>query len=315
MEQKTGKRCSTHLPLKQELHALILMVLRTHSTKQQPLTPNEIRHHLIREAALLPGCDGKSFNVTAVTIRNNLDAMFSFCLDNPKEFATLYFGYLHRLYLSSDAVTRTFEEDTGSFAENGNRTTFYYFEPLFSPSELLVLQSCVETNPYLSGTDARLLNHKIFALSPQFFQNQDCDLALSLPATESQRLNPESADLLFTLSALIYHMNREEQLVITYGKYDIHGNLTARKLDENGNPKAQIIDPVSVFWANGFCYLVAHTPKSKTPDDVIAYRVDRILSVEAHCGENGKPILLAKDVIAYKRTFSSLDYVKKHPVM
>lgn len=96
MERKTGKRCSTHLPLKQELHALILMVLRTHSTSLAPLTPNEIRHHLIREAVLLPGCDDKSFNVTAVTIRNNLDTMFSFCLDNPKEFATLYFGYLHR---------------------------------------------------------------------------------------------------------------------------------------------------------------------------------------------------------------------------
>ncbi len=315
MESKTGKRCSTHLPLKQELHALILMILRNYATRQQPLTPNEIRHHLIAEAMLLPGGDMDSFNVTAVTIRNNLDSMFSFCLDNPKEFASLYFGYLHRLHLSTDTVTRTFIEDQDCFQDNGNRTTFYYFKPLFTSSELLVLQSCVETNPYLSGNDARLLNHKISTLSPQFFKNQGTDVRLSLPATESQRLNAEAADLLFTLSALIYHMNREEQLVITYGKYDIHGNLTARKLDEAGNPKAQIIDPVSVFWANGFCYVVAHTPKSKTPDDVISYRVDRILSIEASCDKNGHPVLMAEAVQKYRRTFSSLDYIKNHPVM
>lgn len=118
------------------------------------------------------------------------------------------------------------------------------------------------------------------------------------------------------LTELVYHMELEHQIIIKYGMYNLKGKLVCKRYSKDGKPMKHILDPVSVLWANGFCYLVAHTPKSKAPDDVIVYRVDRIMSIEpSYIPGTNKIVLIDDDVADYKKNFDSLKFLKQHPVM
>lgn len=340
-----GKRASTSSELTREIHALIIYILRKYATEQKPLSPSEILKKIKEETGSLAFLNEKGdFNIALKTIRVHLDAMYLFSrkcdMYDAPFFSNLYFGKIHRYHLRpgcEESARRSFRQSSSlntvsdyirdtSYKNTDNHKTFYSFESVFSSQELLMLQSCVETNPYIDPHDSKTIIDKIKTLSEgSLYQNiwkpKETRIDIDLNTAEtSSNIDDNSGKLMQNLTQLIYHIEMNHQIVITYGMYDYDFQKNFIKLvpkhqTKNGIPKAQIIDPVTVIWANGFCYLIAHTPKSKDVDDVIAYRVDRIISIIPSRNSHNKIIKIDPDVIDYGKRFNSLKYLKEHPVM
>ena len=194
-----------------------------------------------------------------------------------------------------------------------------------------MLQSCVETNPYIDPRDSKNIIDKVRNLSERsIYQNiwrqkENQIKSEAIIASSSPNRDPNSGRLMQSLNELIYHIEMNHQISIVYGMYcydftqktgSEHIKLVPRRVTENGKGKPQILDPVAVLWANGFCYLAAHTPKSQYAEDVIVYRVDRIISISPVYDPNTRKITtVPPDVVDYKMRFDSLEYLKEHPVM
>lgn len=345
----TGKRASTSPNINHEIHAFIIYILRQHASDLHPISPSEILQAIIEESRGF-GFLGKEekFNMTVKTLRGHLDAMYDFCYnDKTQIFEHIYLGKLHRYHLRSDyeerarkypeaemrpdylsyeipseqIVSRYIEDNEDDERENDdyegrNRKTFYSFTPMFSSQELLLLQSCVETNPYITSEDSRNIISKIKNLSLNSIYENIWEQKANRSPEEIVTSPNRSGRLMQNLTELIYHIELNHQIVIIYGMYDLDGQLVCKRFTEDGKPQKQIIDPVAVLWANGFCYLAAHTSKSKAPDDVIVYRVDRIMSISPSYIPRTKSIVTVDpDVVEYKKHFDSLEYLKQHPVM
>lgn len=339
----TGKRPSNFSDLNREIHALIIDILRTYASEQHPLSPAEILQYINKKADKLPFLGEKgSFNMTLKTVRVHLDSMYKFCrlceTNRSSLFVRIYFGRIHRYHLPDEDKESTLDPSRqnsfGYIRDNGeknlgNRKTFYSFESVFHAQDLLLLQSCVETNPYISPRDSRNILRKIRILSERSYKSiwEQKESRIKNDYRESLTLknpDPNSGKLMQNLTDLICHIEMNHQIIITYGMYDYDFNspsgtnhivLVPKRHTDSNQPRSQIIDPVAVLWANGFCYLVAHTPKSKSAEDVIVYRVDRIISIEPSRDSQNKIITIGSDVQQYKEKFDSLEYLKKHPVM
>ena len=349
-DKKIGKQKSTFKELNKVLADYIIYILKKHSSYEHPLSPKDILKYIRKDIdTLFNGAE--KYNTTAVTIRNNLNSLYELSnpygdeLNNPyKElFTQLYGGVLIKFYKDPASTRNNVKyiecneymdkygdyEDTENITDSesyyetnehdskSNRNTYYYFQSMFTPEEFIIMESCIETNPYLSTDDNRKLAYKLNnVISNDITLNHENKLnALN---TFRQRVSNDSARLLKNISLLIQHINANHQIEINYGKYIFnnatrHPELVSKKEHANW----QRIDPISVIQANGFYYLIAHTDKSSTADDVISYRVDRIIDIDAHKDAiTGKILTINdKDIISYRNSFSAIDYLKTHPVM
>lgn len=356
----TGRRPSKAPHINHELHAFIIYVLRKYASDLSPLAPKDVLAKLAVEASSI-GFSGEEnkLNITVKTIREHLNTMTDFCNNDATHiFEDIYLGKMHRYHIRDDyekrkriypesqtapdylsrevpeykIVSRYAEENELSELENNdydgsNAKTFYSFTPMFSAQELLLLQSCVETNPYITQADSKNIIDKIRRLSLDSIYEKMWRQKSNRSSKELAEYNQKKSSfsssqekqqgrLMENLTELVYHMELEHQIIIKYGMYNLKGKLVCKRYSKDGKPMKHILDPVSVLWANGFCYLVAHTPKSKAPDDVIVYRVDRIMSIEpSYIPGTNKIVLIDDDVADYKENFDSLKFLKQHPVM
>ncbi len=340
---KTGKRVNTFPELNKELSAYIIYILKKYSSYDNPLSSKEIYDYIQKELGELFKNETVEYNTTAVTIRTNLDNLYE--LSDPYSgsspykdlFIQLYGGILiqfykdpestrtHPRYIEANEYTDIYEDtdeseiDGNGTSSNGlsgkksNKKKYYYFKSIFTEEDFLIMESSIETNPYMSANDSRKLMDKLYnTISNDIVLNSYKNLK-----SFNQHIPDNSANLLNNISILIKHIRDNHQIEINYGKYAF--NRTTKKpelVSKKNKANWQRIDPIAIIQANGFYYLVAHTDKSKDETDVISYRVDRIIDIDVHRDLlTNKPLTIDKKIIEYRSSFSAIDYLKSHPVM
>lgn len=322
MESTRGKRESNIPDLKANLKACLVSVLRQNSISGKPLSVQKIYSCLKKEAYLITGED---FNVSMPTIRKSLEQLYEFSSLFRDLFCLTYGGYLHKYFLSPSSTkghpvflpVEQYEEFEYDLQKASNIKTFFSFESQFQPQELFTLLSCIEVNPYLSVKEVKSLRDKLKIAGTPDLVRQCCTESCLNANFHTDSI---SVKLLTNIATLITQIHNQNQIEICYGKYIANPlksgySITPTHTTKNGLPKWQRIDPISIFEANGFYYLVAHTDKSTSVDDLIHYRIDRIISIRPYKGYSVKPLTISKDILSYRNTFSALDYKKSHPVM
>ncbi len=343
---KTGKRVNTFPELNKELSAYIIYILKKYSSYDNPLSSKEIYDYIQKELGELFKNETIEYNTTAVTIRTNLDNLYE--LSDPYNnsspykdlFIQLYGGILIQFYKdpeSTRAHPRYIEaseymniyEDTieseldesisshdGFSGKKSNKKKYYYFKSIFTEEDFLIMESSIETNPYLSTNDSRKLMDKLYnTISNDIVLNSYKNLKTL--KSFNQHMPDSSANLLNNISILMQHIKTNHQIEINYGKYAFNKNTRKPELvSKKSKANWQRIDPVAIIQANGFYYLIAHTDKSKNETDVISYRVDRIIDIDVHRDLlTNKPLTVDKKIVEYRNGFSAIDYLKSHPVM
>lgn len=324
--KKCGKRGNSTPDINNNLKACLIGVLHSYSSPENPLDIKQITNRLNSLTR-----DESTINITGKTLRKHLDELYDFS-SNPEYssiFRCTYGGdivkcYLapestrtRRIYIKANQYEATHTEDT-SF---GNIKTFYYYESDFSAHELFMLLGSIQTNPYFSIENiANLQNKLINMTTPELFR-QACSSGINVPGL---LIDDHSARLLDNIAKLLEYIRSEVQIEVNHGRYTIASTpssrekypLTPTRTATNGRPKWQRLDPIAIFQANGFYYLAAHNDKSKTPDDIISYRIDRIIEIRPFLDSlSRKPVPLDNDILQVRKNFSGLEYQKSHPVM
>lgn len=344
--ERVGKRPSNLPMISKELSAYIIYILKKYSSYDHPLSKSDLLKKITSEPMKLFANETEELNICAATILNHLDSLYE--LSAPFDYNSynpgrelmlqLYGGVIMKFFKDEENSTRAkpkfiqcheamlneyeeLDESDEDYEENAdirksNKKTYYYFKSIFTEEELLIMESCIETNPYLSTNDNRKLIDKLHAILPNdIIAGYDKDLNKS--SSFNQHISDTSAKLLGNITTLTQYIRADYQIEINYGKYIFNNKFKQPELkSKKGINNWQRIDPVAIIQANGFYYLIAHTDKSKSADDVIAYRIDRIIDINAHTDPvSGKLLTIKKDIIAYKEKFSAIDYLKTHPVM
>ena len=90
--------------------------------------------------------------------------------------------------------------------------------------------------------------------------------------SESQ---PENRQLFYTIEILDEAISRKRQVELTYNSYGTDKKLHPH-LDDEGQPKRQIINPYRMAAANGRYYLICNHDQH---DNIAYYRIDRITDI------------------------------------
>ena len=140
--------------------------------------------------------------------------------------------------------TRTgINRKTGEAEENIACSDFYYEHP-FSDAELRMLIDSVlfsRSTPLKQGKE---LIRKLEDLTDESFHYRVNHIA-SLPENR-----PENKQLFYTIEILDEAISRKRQVEFTYNSYGADKKLHPR-LDEDGLPKRQIVNPYQMVAANG----------------------------------------------------------------
>lgn len=321
-----GKKSSSFKELNSELSAYIISILKRYSTFNNPIEPAKVLEYINLDLPKLAKLDS-AFNTTKVTITKKLDNLYTLSHYYSELFCQLYGGYVHKYYLVPQTSRKrnhpeyikaeVYENEYSSIADfPKNIKTFYCFESQFTAKELMIIKSSIETNPYISKRESRTLMNKLSNSTTQELINDNTVKSMN-NTVDSLLIPSDSAKLLNNISILIDYMKNDYQIEINYGKYVYDKQQHNVKLVPRKTPANwQRIDPISILDANGFYYLIAHTDKSSRPNDVISYRIDRIIDIDIHKDAiKNKPLLMDKDLIQYRDNFSSMEYLKSHPVM
>ena len=324
MNSACGKRENKNPDINSNLKAVLVGILHSSSSADMPLSIQQIALELDRLTAV-------KNNTSCVTIRKHMDELWSFSNDPvfSSFFNKIYGGRIIKYYLSPSSTrskriyieASEYEYTYVNDETSRNAKAFYAYEPTLSAQDLFMLLSSVQTNPYFSAYDISALQRKMKGITTSNLFRQACS---SKSISSGLLMDEHSTKLLGNIASLLNYMNEEIQLEINYGKYTISSRplsnekfmLTPTRTTQNGMPKWQRIDPVATFEANGFYYLAAHTDKSVSPDDIISYRIDRIIEMRPFLDTlSRKPVPVDNDVLEFRRKFSALEYTKSHPVM
>lgn len=329
MNQTRGKRNSTNPIVSNNLEACLCGILHKYASPSHPLDVTTIFAHLKQEIHQFSEDD---INISMPTLRKALQNLWEFSntSDGYQDFCTLIYGgrilryYLdhasrknHPIYVLDDG-NNSRKNDHG-IEKNPNLKTFYAFESQFQPQELFSLLNCAEVNPYLSEKEINELRSRLATAATPELVKEACNSYRS-GTDQKLHIDADSEKLLANLGKIIELLHNEYQIEINYGKYVYHPQssgfvLAPTRTYPNGLPKRQRLDPVAIFEANGFYYLVAHTDKSEAVDDLASYRIDRMIDIRPCLDYSHKPLPVPDDILKYRKKFSALEYKKSHPVM
>ncbi len=325
-DKSRGKRESSDLNITSNLKACLVGILHSNSSPENPLDIKQINDKLNTLSQ-----DGSKTNTTYKTMRKHLDDLWCFSSTSAYSviFKWAYGGSIVKCYLapSSTRTKRRFIEASQYDAPHAdaeisaNIKAFYYFQPLLSAQELFMLLGSIQTNPYFSLENISNLQRKLINMTtPELFK-QACSSGRNFP---DLLVDDHSARLLGNIAKLLEYIHAEIQIEVNHGRYSIANShsskdkypLAPTRIAANGQVKWQRLDPVAIFQANGFYYLAAHNDKSKGPDDIVSYRIDRIIDIRPFLNPlSKKPVPLDDTILHVRKNFSGLEYQKSHPVM
>jgi predicted DNA-binding transcriptional regulator YafY len=157
---------------------------------------------------------------------------------------------------------------TGEAEENVACSDFYYEHP-FSDAELRMLIDGVLFSRSTPRKQGRELIRKLEELTDESFHYRVNHVTI-LPENR-----PENKQLFYTIEILDEAISRKRQVEITYNNYGTDKKLHPR-LDEDDQPKRQIVNPYQMVAANGRYYLICNYDQH---DNVVYCRLDRITDI------------------------------------
>ncbi len=222
----------------------ILEILRKHTNPDNPMKQKEIAERLRSEYGM---------DIERKAIKRNLSELIEA-------------GFPIRS--KSETARNTTDPDTGEAEENIAYSDFYY-EHTFSDAELRLLIDSVLFSRSTPQKQSRDLIRKLEELTDDSFHYRVNHIT-TLPENR-----PENKQLFYTIEILDEAISRRRQVELTYNSYGTDKKLHPH-LDEDGNPKRQIINPYQMAAANGRYYLICNNDQH---DNVAYYRLDRITDI------------------------------------
>lgn len=222
----------------------ILEILKRHTNPEKPITQKKIAEYLEKDYGMV--AERKAIK------RNLAELMES--------------GYPVRMKTEK---TRTgINRKTGEAEENIACSDFYYEHP-FSDAELRMLIDSVLFSRSTPRKQGKELIRKLEDLTDESFHYRVNHIA-SLPENR-----PENKQLFYTIEILDEAISRKRQVEFTYNGYGTDKKLHPR-LDEDGQPKRQIVNPYQMVAANGRYYLICNYDQH---ENVVYCRLDRITDI------------------------------------
>ncbi|MBR0341584.1 MAG: WYL domain-containing protein [Oscillospiraceae bacterium] len=157
---------------------------------------------------------------------------------------------------------------TGEAEENIACSDFYYEHP-FSDAELRMLIDSVLFSRSTPKKQGQELIRKLEGLTDKSFHYRVNHIA-SLPENR-----PENKQLFYTIEILDEAISRKRQVELTYNNFGTDKKLHPR-LDEDGQPKRQIVNPYQMVAANGRYYLICNYDQH---ENAVYCRLDRITDI------------------------------------
>ena len=159
-------------------------------------------------------------------------------------------------------------KETGETEENIACSDFYY-EHDFSDAELRLLIDSVLFSRSIPKKQSKELIRKLENLTDESFHYR-VDHIHTMPENI-----PENKQMFLTIEVLDEAISKKRQVELTYNSYGTDKKLHPR-LDEDGKPKRQIINPYQMAAANGRYYLICN---HDSHDNIAYYRLDRITDI------------------------------------
>ena len=222
----------------------ILEILKNHTNPENPITQKKIAEYLEKEYGMV---------AERKAIKRNLTELMEA-------------GYPVRI--KTEKARNGINRKTGEAEENIACSDFYYEHP-FSDAELRMLIDSVLFSRSTPKKQGRELIRKLEELTDKSFQYRVNHIA-SLPENR-----PENKQLFYTIEVLDEAISRKRQVEFTYNGYGTDKKLHPR-LDEDGQPKRQIVNPYQMVAANGRYYLICNYDQH---DNVTYCRLDRITDI------------------------------------
>lgn len=218
----------------------------------------------------------------------------------------------------------------------------YYFEPIFSSSDMNLVVGSLMSSRYLSADEKEYLISRLRLLCQGFDFDKDgvevnlnrniLDIIDSMPNRPKKNrlsnLPMDNSTLLAHIRQLNDAIDNECQIEITYGIYDKKTGESAVCFHER-HPESPIyvLNPYALLWNDGEYYLLAtHSGESR----ISYFRTDRIMTIQEHLYEtksgNFLPVAREKapDIISnyicdtefgHKKSFDAIGYSNKFPGM
>ena len=313
---------------------LIYAILKVYSSKETPLTSNEINTYM--EQWIHGNFDAKLLNDernTLKTVRNHLKI---FTEINETNKATTGSGdnsieynlYSQMAFYLSVCFCGTIRvSDT-----NVERNKKYFFDPFLSDSDISMLTGTIITSPYFTEDEKNLLlqlrpllngGETLRKWVSNFVKNKNDEQSICVfdifPNTT--RSTPNQSRILKNIETLYENIRNEKPKVIriTYGRYGAGSD--ARRLatlDEKNQPEQQNIElnPYGLVWRRGHCYLISSDyTTSDAPIQIRHRRVDRIISIEVINDLHRQPVPNILSTYFESGCFNPQSYVSEHPMM
>ena len=222
----------------------ILEILKRHTNPENPITQKKIAEYLENDYGMI---------AERKAIKRNLAELMEA-------------GYPVRV--KTEKVRSGINRATGEADENIACSDFYYEHP-FSDAELRMLIDSVLFSRSAPKKQSKELIRKLEELTDESFHYRVNHIA-SLPENM-----PENKQLFYTIEVLDEAISRKRQVELTYNNYGTDKKLHPR-LDEEGQPKRQIVNPFQMVAANGRYYLICNYDQH---ENVVYCRLDRITDI------------------------------------
>lgn len=279
---------------------LAIYVIKKFSTKDTPLSTNEIKNCMNR---LVPGDDTELYN------NDNFKAIL-------------------RKLINYSGLTDIYDELIGgkichTQSSNGPKAHhFFYFEPLASAGDIDLLNGTIESNRFLSIEEKKYLHNITEILDPYIGDNNINALKQGVddikyippkrPATaknSSNTLPVDSSVQLHNINVIHTAIQKKCQLEIEYGYYNTDSKK-ARKITFT-TTKKRVINPYALLWNNGHYYLICTYENAELVRNL---RVDRIATAVSLSTKREVVPESLKPFFS-KQTFDVLKYASAYPLM
>ena len=222
----------------------ILEILKRHTKPGQAITQKKIAEYLEKDYGMV---------AERKAIRRNLAEL----MDSGFPIRT-----------GKESTRNMVNRETGETEENIAYSDFYY-EHTFSDAELRMLIDSVLFSRSIPQKQGKDLIGKLEDLTDESFHYKVSHIT-SLPENQ-----PENRQLFYTIEILDEAISRKRQVELTYNSYGTDKKLHPH-LDDEGQPKRQIINPYRMAAANGRYYLICNHDQH---DNIAYYRIDRITDI------------------------------------
>ena len=232
----------------------ILQILRKYTDSNHKMTQQQIVEKLMDEYGL---------DVNRTTVKRNVEDL-------------IHAGYEIQY---TEVVRKHTDKKTGIVEENTIYTDLYY-QHEFTEAELHMIIDGLLFSRSVPYKQRRQLVDKLGKLSSSYF-NQRMNHVHCMSAD-----SPQNKELFYSIEILDEAITRGKQVALTYGYYGKDLELHP-VMNEDGTEKRQIINPYQMVASEGRYYLICNHDKY---DNVVNYRIDRIMNIELLEDSSIKPM-------------------------